>query len=162
MSTAAPKPTQADLLNWLTDQMVKLQLEEPTSPLKSERGKDIDSKPESNVQAYPLKSDSDTHSTPHKVDEGIVASPAKIDSDTHSTPHKVIDDIVASPAKIDSGSHSTPHKVVDADIGSTLRKRGLTEADIEALKRVLEQLKDSTVEERADAAHAAKVDCYGW
>ena len=140
MSTAAPKPTQADLLKWLTDQMVKLQLEEPTSPLKSERGKDIDSKPESNVLAYPLKSD----------------------SDTHSTPHKIVDDIVASPAKIDSGSHSTPHKVVDADIGSTLRKRGLTEADIEALKRVLEQLKDSTVEERADAAHAAKVDCYGW
>ena len=140
MSTAAPKPTQADLLKWLTDQMVKLQLEEPTSPLKSERGKDIGSKTRSNVLAYPLKSD----------------------PDTHSTPHKVVDDIVASPAKIDSGSHSTPHKVVDAGIGSTLRKRGMTEADIEALKRVLEQLKDSTVEEPADAAYAAKVDCYVW
>ena len=134
MSMAAPKPTQADVLEWLTDQMVKLQLEMPTSPLKSKRGKDIGSKPKSNVQAYPLK----------------------------STPHKVVEDIVASPAKIDSGSHSTPHKVVEADIGSTLRKRGLAEADIEALKRVLEQLKGSTVEERADAAYAAKVDCYGW
>ena len=140
MSTAAPKPTQADLLKWLTDQMVKLQLEEPTSSLKSKRGKDIGSKPESNVLAYPLKSE----------------------PDTHSTPHNVVEYIVASPAKIDSGSHNPPHKVVDAGIHSTLRKRGLAEADIEALKRVLEQLKGSTVEERADAAYAAKVDCYGW
>ena len=141
MSTTAPKPTQADLLKWLKNQMVKLQLEEPTSSPTAKSGKDIDSKPESNVQAYPLKSDSDSHTMPHKVDG---------------------EDIVVYPLKIDSDSHSMPHKVGDADIGRKPRKRGLTGADIEALKRVLEQLKDSTVEEPADAAHGTKVDCYGW
>ena len=108
MSTAVPKPTQADLLKWLTDQMTKLRLEEPTSSPTAKSGKNIDSKPERNVLAYPLKSGSDSHSTPHKVDG---------------------EDIVAYPIKIDSGNHSMPHTVGDADIGSKPRKRGLAEAE---------------------------------
>ena len=42
-----------------------------------------------------------------------------------------------------------------------LKDRQLEEMQV-SLRRALEQLKDKTVEEPADAAHGAKVGYYGW